>query len=91
MSVWVGPTGKQVWAPILISVFQMGLHRLPGLFGDFKPDGPAGLALPDRRAINAHTIWSNLLCSQPDDITAAQLAVDRQVEQREIAGLVGKL
>ena len=91
MLVWVSPTGKKVWAMILMSVFQMGQHRLPRLLGDFKPDRSTGLPLPDCRPINAHTIWSNFLCSQPDDITAAQLAVDRQVEQREITGLVGQL
>jgi hypothetical protein len=91
MSVWVGPTGEQVWALIEIFVFQMGQHRLPGLFGDFKPDRPARLPLPDCRAINAYAIGSNLLRQQADDITATQLAVDRQVEKREIAGSVGQL
>jgi hypothetical protein len=71
--------------------FQMGQDRLPGLLGDFKPDRSAGLALPDCRPTNTNAIWGNLLSSQPDDITAAQLAVDRQVEEREIAGLVGQL
>ena len=76
---------------IRMFVFQMGQHRLSRLLSDFEPDRPAGLALPDRCAINAHSIRGNLLRQQADDITAAQFAVDCQVEQREIAGLVGQL
>ena len=76
---------------ILMFVLQMGQHRLPRLLSDFKPDWPTGLPLSDRRAINTNAIWGNVLRQQTDDITTAQFAVDCQVEQREIAGLVGKL
>ena len=42
------------------------------------------LALADRRTIERIPIWRHVIDADGDNVAAAQLAVDRQVEQREI-------
>jgi hypothetical protein len=59
--------------------------REPRLFGDFELDRPAGLLLDHGRAIPHRAADTHVIDPQGDQIAAAQLAVDRQVEQREIA------
>jgi hypothetical protein len=45
----------------------------------------AGLLLAHRRALNALAVRDNILDLEGDDITTAQLVVDRQIEHREVA------
>ena len=45
---------------------------------------PARLALADRRTIERIPIRRHVIDADNDNVAAAQLAVDRQVEQREI-------
>jgi hypothetical protein len=58
---------------------------LTGLLAQFKSDGPAGFPLSDRCAIRSVSAGSNILDPHGDDITAAKLAVDRQIEHCEVA------
>lgn len=55
-----------------------------GLVGQFEPDGPAGLHLSDRCAIHRATAWCNIIHADGDHVTAARLAVDRQIEEGQI-------
>jgi hypothetical protein len=61
------------------------------LFGDLKPYRPAGLRLADRRAINGVSVRGNVLDFESDDIATTQLAVDGEIEQRQVALAVSHL
>jgi len=58
---------------------------LAGLLAQFKSDRPSGFLLPDRCAIRRVAAGGDILDPDSDNVTAAKLAVDRQVEQREVA------
>jgi len=45
---------------------------------------PAGLLLPDDRSVYSISPRSNILDADADDIAASELAIDRQIEQRQI-------
>jgi hypothetical protein len=61
------------------------VHRLAGLFRQFKPDGPSGLFLAYGRPIDGIAVRSNVLDLESDDIAPSQFAVDGQIEHRQIA------
>jgi hypothetical protein len=61
------------------------VHRLAGLFRQFKPDGPPSLFLAHGSPINGIAIRSDVLDFESDDIAASQFAVDGQIEHRQIA------
>jgi hypothetical protein len=52
---------------------------------DFELYRPAGLLLDNRRPVADLTTAHDVANPELDEITAAQLAVDRQIEQRSIA------
>jgi hypothetical protein len=83
----VGTTtaGEQEFAGPLAGRLQIVVDRLAGLFAQFKSDGPTGFLLSDRCAIRRIPTGSDILDPDGDDITAAKLAVDRQIEHGEIA------
>ena len=64
---------------------QVVIDGLAGLLGQFEPDRTAGLFLTYCGADECVAVWSDILDLEGDDITASQLAVDRQVEHRQIA------
>src|SRR3977135_4088913 len=62
-------------------------HRPPGgsALAQFKSDRPPGFPLSDRCAIRRVAAGGDILDPDGDDVTAAKLAVDRQIEHREVA------
>jgi hypothetical protein len=50
-----------------------------------EPDGAPGLFLPYGRAIDGMAVWRHIFYFEADDIAAAELAVDRQIEHRKVA------
>jgi hypothetical protein len=58
---------------------------LAGLLAQLKPDRPSGFLLPHRCAIRCVSACGYILDADGDDITAAKLAVDCQVEHGEVA------
>jgi hypothetical protein len=66
-------------------VAEVPVDRLPRLLGDLEPDRPTGLPLADCRAIDRVAVRRNILDPQSDHVTTAKLAVDGDVEEREIA------
>src|ERR1051326_2741397 len=58
--------------------------RGPGPFGNFERDRSAGLLLDHGRAIPHPAADAHVIDPQGHQIAAAQFAVDREVEQREI-------
>ena len=77
---------EQKLAGSLPGRFDVAVHRLAGLLRQFKSDGPPGLFLAHGRSIDGIAIRSNVLDLESDDIAASQLAVDGQIEHRQIAG-----
>ena len=83
--------GKKEISSLAVCDTDVVIERLAGLFGDFKAHRPARLPLADRCAINGVSVWDNVLNFERDDIAAAQLAIDGEIEQRQIAFAVRHL
>jgi hypothetical protein len=66
-------------------------HGLSGLVGEFELDGPLRLALHHYGPRRDMAAGRNVLNSQPNEVTPAQLAVDGQVEQGEVPEPVPQL
>src|SRR5208282_466543 len=83
----LGPTlcGKKELSLPPVCHAEAFIHSLPGLFRDFEPHRPAGLLLPDRRSLNGVSVRGNILDLKSDNIATAQLAVDGEIEQRQVA------
>jgi hypothetical protein len=73
----------------IVGLFAGNLHVvvdfLTGLLCQFKPDRPLGLFCLNRCPLNRVLIRCNIVHFDSDDIAAAQLAVDRQIEQSQVA------
>src|SRR5476651_176193 len=64
---------------------QVAIDGLAGLLAQFKSDRPPSFLLSDRCAIGRVAAGRNILYPDGDDVTAAKLAVDRQIEQGKVA------
>jgi hypothetical protein len=60
---------------------------LPRLLCHFEADGLSRFLLSDPSPINGATMWGNIFDLESDNIATAQLAVDGQIEHRQIASL----
>jgi len=76
---------EQKFAGFLARGFDVVVERLTRLFRQLKPDGPTGLPLPHCGAIDGIPARCDVLHSDCDDIAAPQLAVDCQIEHRQVA------
>src|SRR5450631_2534762 len=77
--------GKQEFARRFVGRLQIVIDRLAGLLAQFESDRPPGFLLSDRCAIRRISAGSDILDPDGDDVTAAKLAVDRQIEHGEVA------
>ena len=64
-------------------------QRLTGRLSKFERHGPVRLALHDRGALSKRAGRGQIAHSQGDEITTSELAVDRTVEERQIAHATG--
>ena len=71
---------EQELAGFLAGRLDVIIHRLAGLFRQFKPDRSPGLSLAHGCPIGTIAIWSNVLDLERNDITASQFAIDGQIE-----------
>jgi hypothetical protein len=60
------------------------VDRLACLLGDLKPDRPTRLVLPNGRAVDGIAMWCDVLDLEADYVAATQLAVDREIEERQV-------
>ena len=68
-----------------------GFNSLPRGLGNLELNGPLGLLLQhDRPGCDADPV-ADVSDAQPDQVTGSKLAVDGEVEQRELAATVGEL
>ena len=68
-------------------LYNPGQQCRAGLFGDLEPDWQTGLVLYDAGPGEDMVAMGDVAHMQADEITAAQFAVDGQVEEREVPGL----
>ena len=69
----------------------MVVDRLPSLLGDFESDRPACLLLADRCPIHGVAVRGDILDFQAHNVAAPKLAIDRDIEERQIASSAGDL
>ena len=82
---WPPGPAEQEFARFLAGGPQVVVDGLPGLLGDLEPDRNASLFLADRGTINGVSMRGDVVDLERDDIAAAQLAVDGEVEHRQVA------
>src|SRR3984893_2541584 len=79
-------SAEQELARFLAGGSQVVVNGLPGLLGDFEPDRNARLFLPDGGAIDGVSMGRDVVDLESHDIATAQLAVDGEIEHRQISG-----
>src|SRR5664280_1159789 len=77
---------EQEHARLLTGRLGVVIHRLAGLFRQFKPDGSSSFSLAHGCPVGTIAIESNVLDLECDDIAASQFAVDSQIKHRQITG-----
>src|SRR6266446_6150271 len=85
------PARKQIILALERRVSYPGEDRFSGELSDFELNRPLCLLLHDDRARGDSIAMSDIANAQLHEIAAAQLAVDRQVEQRELALAIAQL
>jgi hypothetical protein len=63
----------------------------PGLLGNLELDRPAGFLLNNSSAVANMPSFAYVVDPEPHKVAAAQLAIDREIEQGEVAALVFEL
>jgi hypothetical protein len=82
---WTTSASEQELARLLAADPYIVVDRLARLFRQFEPDRLSGLPLSHRCPIDRIPVRCDVLDLQRDDIAAAQLAVDSEIEHRQIA------
>jgi hypothetical protein len=67
------------------------INRSAGLVRQFESNRPPRLLLPDSSSIKGVSIRGHIIDADRDDIATPQLAIDRQVEQSQVAYAAVKL
>ena len=83
---WPPVPTEQKFARFLAEGSHVVVNGLPGLLGDFEPDRNARLFLPDGGAIDGVSMGRNVVDLESHDIAPAQLAVDGEIEYRQVTG-----
>src|ERR1700730_2412854 len=68
-----------------VGCLEIVIDRLAGLLAQFKSDWPPGLLLQQSRSIRRVPADGDIPDPDGDDVTAAKLTVDRQIEHGEVA------
>src|SRR5690242_18812279 len=79
------PTREQKFARPFAGGCQIVIDSLSGLLGQFKPNGMTGFLLANRCSIGCIAIRCNILDFQSNNVAAAKLTVDCQIEHRKIS------
>jgi hypothetical protein len=80
------PAGEQRLAGLLSGRFEVVINGLAGLLRQFKSNRTPGLFLAHRRTGKRVAVRGNVFDPYCDHITAAQLAIDGEIEHRQVAG-----
>jgi hypothetical protein len=84
-------TGEKKFASALPSIFQVVINRLTSLVCQFELDWSACLSLAYNRPIGCVSCGCDVFGLQGYDVTAAELAINCQIEQREVTAFAGQL
>jgi hypothetical protein len=84
-SVAAATAGKEVLIRLLIGGSDVVVDGLTGLLGHLEPDKLASLLLVHRRAIDGMSVRRHIFHLEADNVAASQLAIDGQIEHREVA------
>ena len=84
-SIGTVPAREQVLARLATGHAKIVVESSARHLRQLEPDGPASLSLSDIGAINGVAIGCHIIDPERDEIATPQLAVDRQVEQRQVA------
>jgi hypothetical protein len=60
------------------------VNRLARLLGDLEPHRTASRVLPHGRTVDCITMWRNVLDHEAHHVTATRLAIDGEIEEREV-------
>jgi hypothetical protein len=85
MRLIVDAARKHAGASIYRARFQPVLQRGASLFRDLELDRTAGLVLDNRRAVSHLTTCRDVVDPKANEIATAKLAVDGEIEHRQIA------
>jgi len=80
------PASEQELSRSSASDPQMLVDGMPGLFGQLEPNRTTGLFLTNGSPVEGVTIGCNIVNADCYHVTAAQLTVDRKIEEGQIAG-----
>ena len=89
-AVFASSTGEQELARFFASHRQILVNSLAGLLGDLEFHGTAGLLLAHCRALECVAVRCDIVDHQAHDITPAQLAIDREIEESQIPNTKGR-
>ena len=82
---------KQKLVGLQLGFADPGRERLPCLFGDLKLNRTVSFLLQNDRARRYSVAPSHITDAQPDEVTGAQFAVDRQVKKGQFTCAIGQL
>jgi hypothetical protein len=60
------------------------VNRVASLLSNLEPDRPTRLVLPNGRAVDGIAMWCHVLDPEAHHFAATQLAVDREIEERQV-------
>jgi putative ABC transport system substrate-binding protein len=82
---------EQALTWLLATCSQIVVERLPCDLGQLKSDRPTRFPLADRRPVDRVTVRRDVVHAESDEVASAQLAVDREIEQCQVARVPFKL
>ena len=85
MLIGAATAGKQALAKLSAADPKVVVHRLPGHLGQLEANRTTGLALPDVGAVNRVAVGCHVVDAESDEIAPAQLAIDREIEERQVS------
>ncbi len=83
-AVWTPTASENEIAGRLSSGLEVVIDRLAGLLGDLELDRSAGLPLAHSGSINGVPMRCDILHLEAHHVTTPQLAIDCQIEERQI-------
>src|SRR5580704_14758598 len=82
---WLALRGKKELSLLPVCDAEVIIDSLPGLFGDLEPHRSSGLLLADSHSLNGVSVRGNVFDFESNDIATAQLAVDGEIEECQVA------
>jgi hypothetical protein len=85
MPVGATTAWEQALAKLSVADAKVVIQRLTGHLRQLEANGPASLPLTDVGAVNCIAVGRHVLHAQSDEVATTQLAIDGQIEERQVA------